>query len=88
MDAYSSFTGRFARESGQHESSRLALLPYDLDALPDCTLLKRDEVASWLRLSTATLERWAAKARGPPITRVDGRPRYRLGDLRAWLSAQ
>jgi hypothetical protein len=62
---------------------------FDPTALADDCLLAPKELAGWLRLSLSTLEDWRYKhpERGPPWVQVARMPRYRLGDVRAWLLA-
>jgi hypothetical protein len=62
---------------------------FDPSSLPDDFLLTAKELAGWLRLSLSTLEDWRCKHpnRGPRWVQVAGMPRYRLGDVRAWLMA-
>jgi hypothetical protein len=33
-----------------------------------------------------TFKKWAKIGRGPAITHVEGRPRYRAADVRAWVA--
>ena len=33
----------------------------------------------------STLKAWAAKSRGPKITRIEGTPRFRVADVRDWM---
>lgn len=64
--------------------SRLA----DLATAPDETILRPRDVADLLGNSRDTLRRWQRDGRGPPTCRLEGRPRYRLGELRAWLASR
>lgn len=59
-----------------------------LSAAPDETLMTPHEVATLLNNSRETLRRWGRGREGPPRILVQGRPRYRLGELRHWLSQQ
>ncbi len=52
---------------------------------PQPALLTRDDAARYLGVSYKTLERWAAEGRGPKITRIGGRPKYRRADLDEYL---
>lgn len=60
----------------------------NLDGLPSNALLTRDQVAVLSGFAIVSLKKWARSARGPKITRVEGRPRYRVADVTAWLTAQ
>ncbi|MCG2644290.1 MULTISPECIES: helix-turn-helix transcriptional regulator [Bradyrhizobium] len=62
---------------------------FDPSRLPDDCLLTTKELAGWLRLSLSTLEDWRLRhpERGPASVQVAGMPRYRVGDVRAWLVA-
>ena len=48
----------------------------------------RPEVAEYLHVPVATLERWATRGEGPPYSRVGRHTRYRWDDVDAWLDAQ
>lgn len=49
-------------------------------------LMTTDEVAQWLRLSSATLCRWRQAGAGPPcLWLARGVPRYRRCDVQRWL---
>jgi hypothetical protein len=56
-----------------------------LDDAPAETLLSPRDVHAVFGPAPVTLRLWARQGRGPRVVRVEGRPRYRLGDLRAWL---
>lgn len=57
----------------------------NLDTLPETALLTRAQVAELTGFALHTLKMWAKTGRGPQITVIEGRPRYRAGDVRAWL---
>ncbi len=57
----------------------------DLDNLPGDALLTRRQTSLALSFAIPTLKAWAKKGRGPQITRVEGLPRYRVGDVKAWI---
>jgi predicted site-specific integrase-resolvase len=48
-------------------------------------LLTAQETAELLRVAVVTLRRWRREGRGPPFLWTEGRPRYRRGDVLAWL---
>jgi hypothetical protein len=52
----------------------------------DNTLLCRAEVAAILRRSIHTVRCWGRDGTGPKVSKLNGRPMYRAGDVRAWLS--
>lgn len=60
----------------------------NLAALPDDVLLTRDQVARLANFTGQALKLWAKVGRGPTCIRVEGRPRYRARDVRAWLDGQ
>lgn len=57
----------------------------DLSVLPDIVLLTRADVAAVSRYSVQTLKKWAREGRGPSLRYVEGRPRYRVRDVRKWI---
>jgi hypothetical protein len=60
---------------------------FDPATLPDNAVLTAKELAGWLRFSVCTLEDWRLhhRQRGPDWVIVAGKPRYRMGEIRAWL---
>jgi hypothetical protein len=59
----------------------------DIETLPGAALITRKEVAAVTGFATVTLRLWAKKDRGPPVTFLEGRPRYRVRDVREWMGA-
>lgn len=59
----------------------------DLDALPGGALLTRRQLADVSGFQVVTLKLWVRQGRGPRITTVEGRPRYRVRDVREWMGA-
>ncbi|KEQ09101.1 hypothetical protein GV68_25395 [Pseudorhizobium pelagicum] len=57
----------------------------NLRAMPADALLSRRELSALSGYAIITLKIWAANNRGPRITRVEGRPRYRVEDVREWI---
>lgn len=57
------------------------LNPLDLNSLPDDALLTRKQLIPLCGFAEPTLKRWSAEGRGPKITRVEGRPRFRVADV-------
>ena len=57
-----------------------------IPSLPANTLLTRNQLVELSGLSLPTLKRYAALGKGPKITRVEGLPRFRADDVRAWLN--
>ena len=68
-------------------ANRSTFIP-NLDCLPPSALLTRSQVAALSGFAVISLKKWAVAQRGPKITRVEGRPRYRAADVAAWLNAQ
>jgi hypothetical protein len=60
----------------------------DLDRLPDNAVITRKQLAALSGFSEQALKKWAREGRGPKVTIVEGYPRYRAGDTRAWLSGE
>lgn len=59
----------------------------DLSALPSDALLTRAQMVCLSGYSEQAFKKWAHQGRGPTITVVEGRPRYRVADARIWLGA-
>jgi hypothetical protein len=38
--------------------------------------------------SEQALKKWAREGRSPRVTMIEGRPRYRVGDVREWLNGE
>ena len=51
-------------------------------------LLTRAQVADVSGFAPITLKMWAPQGKGPKITRIEGLPRFRVGDVRACLKGQ
>ena len=60
---------------------------FDFDALPDSAWLTSDEVASVLRRSKATLPAWRTTNHALKWTRIDGKPLYRVRDVRSFITS-
>lgn len=59
----------------------------DLGKLPGETLITRQQLSEISSFALITLKVWAKSGRGPRITVVEGRPRYRVRDVREWMGA-
>lgn len=59
----------------------------DLSTLPCDALLTRAQMVGLSGYSEQAFKKWAHQGRGPAITVVEGRPRYRVADARIWLGA-
>lgn len=59
----------------------------DISALPPDALLTRNQVAAVSGFAVQTLKMWPALGKGPRVTTVEGRPRYRVADIREWMGA-
>jgi predicted DNA-binding transcriptional regulator AlpA len=53
--------------------------------LSDDVLLDDHQVAMLAGRSTPTIKRWRRDGKTPPTVMLNGLPRYRAGDIRAWL---
>jgi hypothetical protein len=62
--------------------------PPDLATLPPDALLTRRQLSMICGYTLQTLKMWPAQGRGPKITRLEGRPRYRVADVREWMGVQ
>lgn len=59
----------------------------DLASLPDHALLTPKQVHALTGFAVITLRVWAAKGRGPKVTRIEGVPRYMARHIREWMEA-
>ncbi|WP_338341898.1 MULTISPECIES: helix-turn-helix transcriptional regulator [unclassified Shinella] len=59
----------------------------DLRILPPDALLTRNQLVALSGFSLMAFRKWAKLGRGPKITTVEGRPRYRVEDVRVWIQA-
>lgn len=59
----------------------------DLSTLPPEALITRQQLSEVSSFALITLKVWAREGRGPRITIVEGRPRYRVRDVREWMGA-
>ena len=59
----------------------------DLGQMPDDAILDRNQVSAVSGFTVQALKLWAKQGRGPRITVVEGRPRYRVRDTREWIGA-
>ncbi|PNG26225.1 hypothetical protein [Methylocella silvestris] len=62
----------------------------DIDTLPASALLNDAQVSALSGFAIITLKVWRreAQGQGPKVTRIEGWPRYRAGDVREWLSGK
>lgn len=52
-------------------------------------LVTEEDAASFLAVSTRSLQRWRVEERGPPFVKLHGRRvHYRLSDLESWVDAR
>jgi hypothetical protein len=80
------FLRTHAYRKGNHMTQAAVNLIPDLANLPDGALLTRKQTAKLTGFTEQTFKKWAPLGRGPKITRVEGRPRYRVADVRRWIS--
>jgi len=57
----------------------------NLTILPPHAALDRQQVCAATGFALQTLKAWAAQGRGPRVTRIEGRPRYLVCDVLAWM---
>jgi predicted DNA-binding transcriptional regulator AlpA len=50
-------------------------------------LLKESEVASWLNVSLAALQRWRFEGRGPQFVKIGASVRYDPAKVRDWIAS-
>lgn len=75
-----------ARRVHAANSRRTALV--DIDRLPDSAACTTRDVAALSGFAEITLKVWRkAGDRGPKVTRIEGRPRYLVKDIRAWMGS-
>lgn len=60
----------------------------DIAQLPPDALLTRNQLAPLTGYSVEAFKKWARIGRGPKVTRVEGRPRYRARDVMSWLGIE
>lgn len=60
----------------------------DLNSLPDDALLTDAHVSALTTFSVTTIKYWRRNKRGPRFVMVEGYPRCRAGDLRAWINGR
>ena len=60
----------------------------DLSTLPDAAYVTRKQIAALTGFSIPAFKLWEGQARGPRVTRIEGRPRYQVADVRAWLAGE
>ncbi|WP_293856998.1 helix-turn-helix domain-containing protein [uncultured Alsobacter sp.] len=58
----------------------------NLAALPPEAFLTTKQVAQVSGFSEQTVRKWGFVGRGPKLTKVEGCPRYRVQDVRAWMA--
>jgi hypothetical protein len=60
----------------------------NLNDLPDDALLTDAHVSVVSTFPVSTLKYWRKHERGPRYVRVEGHPRYRAADVRAWINGR
>jgi hypothetical protein len=51
-------------------------------------VITRKQLALLSGFAEQALKKWAREGRGPRVTMIEGHPRYRADDTRAWLSGE
>lgn len=57
----------------------------NISLLPADAMLTRNQVAAISGFALQTLKGWPALGKGPKVTMIEGRPRYRAADVREWM---
>lgn len=60
----------------------------DIGVLPADALLTRRQLEQITGFRAQTFKNWAAAGRGPKVTTIEKRPRYRAADVREWLAGR
>ncbi|MEI7608735.1 MAG: helix-turn-helix domain-containing protein [Rhodospirillaceae bacterium] len=68
--------------------ARNAALAKLVGELPDDAILTPKEASALTGYAAVTLRKWYRTGRGPRCLRIEGRPRYRAADVRAWAAGQ
>jgi hypothetical protein len=55
------------------------------DRLSDDALLDDFQVAQLAGRAATSIKRWRRQGKTPPCVRLNGAPRFRVGDIRPWL---
>jgi hypothetical protein len=63
-------------------------IPKIFGELADDVLLDRRQTGEVVGAAPPTLQRWDREETWIPTVMLNGRPRYRVGDLRAWLGGE
>lgn len=58
----------------------------DPPALDPIECIDNDELAARLKIARTTPPQWRASGTGPAYVKVNGRVRYRIADVEAWLA--
>jgi hypothetical protein len=58
------------------------------DRLADAVLLDDMQFGAVTGSAPSTIKRWRRQKKLPPAVRLNGRPRYRVGDIREWLKGE
>jgi hypothetical protein len=57
----------------------------DISRLPPDAFITIKQLANLTGFAPLTVKAWRRHGRGPKASIVNGRPRYRVSDVRAWL---
>jgi hypothetical protein len=76
---------RRGRPPGASTKPRVDILLI-FDQLSDSVLLDDSQTALLAGRSVPTIKRWRRQGKTPPVVMLNGLPRYRAGDVRAWLN--
>jgi hypothetical protein len=54
-----------------------------IDKLSDESLIDDYQLALWQGVAPSTVKRWRREDKLPPVTMIGGRPRHKVGNIRA-----
>ncbi|WP_187972465.1 helix-turn-helix transcriptional regulator [Aquibium microcysteis] len=57
----------------------------NINELPDHAYMTRKQVALATNFTQQSLKMWASEGRGPKFRKIEGRLRYQVSDVRAWI---
>lgn len=60
----------------------------DIEELPDHAYMTRKQVALATNFTQQALKVWAGQGRGPKFKKIEGRLRYQVADVKAWLAGE
>jgi hypothetical protein len=58
----------------------------DIAALPSSAFITTKQLANLTGFAPLTVKGWRRYGRGPKVSTVNGKPRFRVADVRDWLN--